>query len=83
MKRERPLLKILSKTYSPDTLVDMKYKGLDLTLKTDKEGNPILMFIGERKTNGLISGSRFSRTFIKDNNGTVIKDHWDHKGKAS
>ena len=83
MKREKPLLKILNKTYTPDALVDMKYKGLDVTLKTDKDGNPILMFIGERKANGLISGSRFSRTLIKDKQGTVLKDHWDHKGKAS
>jgi hypothetical protein len=83
MKGEKPLLKILNKIYTPDALIDMKYKGLDVTLKTDKEGNAILMFIGERKANGLIHGNRFSRTFIKDKQGVVIKDHWELKGKVS
>jgi hypothetical protein len=83
MKTEKLPIKILSKHYEPETLVDMEYKGLDMTFKTDNEGNPVLLFIGKRQENGVIYGERYVRTLIKDKNGGNLKDHWEHKGKAS
>jgi len=77
------LLKILHKHYEPSCVIDKKFKGLDMTFKTDKEGNPVILFIGKRQENGMITGGRFTRTLIKDKDGKVLKDHWDLKGKAS
>ena len=83
MKIGDELRKKLSKTYEPSSMIDMEFKGNDLSFKTDAEGNPVLLFIGKRDETGIIKGERFSRTLKRDTNGQVIKDHWDLKGKAS
>ena len=64
-------------------MVSMKYKGNDLTFKTDEEGNPIVLFIGKELPNGMIRGERYTRRLKRDEKGNVIKDHWELKGKAS
>lgn len=80
---KEPIIKILSKTYQPTTMVEMKFKRYDLAFKTDEKGRPILLFIGEKDSNGRIKGERYARRLVEDTDGIVIKDHWDHKGKAT
>ena len=82
MKIGEPLLKKLNKLYEPSTMVHLKFKSYDLSIKTDDEGNAILLFIGEANKEGKIKGDRFARRMVKDNSGQVIKDHWDYKGKV-
>jgi hypothetical protein len=77
------ILKILSKKYGPSTMVETTFKNYDLAFKTDEEGNPILLFLGKKNNEGNINGERYTRRMVKDENGTLIKDHWDLKGKAS
>jgi hypothetical protein len=73
----------LSKHYEPSSLISMRYRGNDLLIKTDEEGNPVLLFIGKASQNGKIKGERYARTLKADRNGIIIKDHWELKGKAS
>jgi hypothetical protein len=82
MKMGDALLKKLNKKYEPDTMVSIKFKGYDLAMKTDDEGNPILLFIGKAGADGMIKGDRYSRRLLKDANGGIIKDHWDYKGRV-
>lgn len=56
----------LSKKYEPLDMINMIYKGNDLSFKTDDEGNPILLFIGKRKENGTIRGERYARRLKRD-----------------
>jgi hypothetical protein len=77
------LEKRLRKIYEPSVIVDLRYKGNDVSIKTDEEGNAVLLFIGERTPNGNIRGERYARRLMKDSNGNVIKDHWELKGKAT
>ena len=83
MKLSEDLQKKLSKVYEPSTMVEMKYKGYDLSFKTDEEGNAILLFIGKKTAQGTIKGERYARTLKKDREGKVFKDHWELKGKAT
>ncbi len=69
--------------YEPAAMVHMHYKGKDMAFKTDREGNPILLFIGKEDEEGTVKGERYARTLKKDTAGNVIKDHWELKGKAS
>lgn len=43
------LIKKLCKKYTPSSLIDMQFRGADITFKTDDEGNPVLLFTGKRK----------------------------------
>jgi hypothetical protein len=72
----------LRKKFEPSSMISMRYKGNDLAIKTDEEGNAILLFIGERKSEDKIKGERYSRRLKIDNEGKVIKDHWELKGRA-
>lgn len=83
MKLSDDLQKKLSKIYEPSSMVELNYKGYDLCLKTDEEGNAILLFIGKKTENGTIKGERYARTLKKDREGKIFKDHWELKGKAS
>ncbi len=82
MKIGDKLLKELSKRYEPESTIDKKFGKYDLTFRTDKEGNPVMLFIGNRNENGRITGNRFTRVIARDTAGKVIKDHWDAKGRA-
>jgi hypothetical protein len=77
------VLKILNKAYEPSTMVETKFKRYDMAFRTDEAGRPILLFIGTRDEAGKIKGERFARRLATDNEGKIIKDHWDNKGKAS
>jgi hypothetical protein len=83
MKLSDALVKKLSEPQPPSTIVDMTFKGNDLSFKTDEHGNAILLFIGKRNANGNIKGERYARTLKYDREGHVIKDHWELKGPAS
>jgi len=83
MELGEEILKVLSKTYDPSTMVETKFKRYDLAFKTDESGRPILLFMGQKDENGKIKGERFARRLKEGSNGEMIKDHWDNKGKAS
>src|SRR3982751_2829623 len=80
MKLQEELIKRLSKTYEPSTMIDMRFKEKDIAFKTDEQGNPILLFIGKRGEEGTIKGERYARTLKYDKEGKKIKDHWELKG---
>lgn len=80
---KEPILKVLSKTYEASAMIELKFKRYDLAIKTDELGRPILLFIGEKDAGGKIKGERFARRLVVDADGKVVKDHWDHKGKAT
>ena len=77
-----PLLKKLNKQYEASSIVQLKFKNYDLAIKTDEEGNPVLLFIGKANAEGAIKGDRYARRLLKDKTGKVIKDHWNYKGKV-
>lgn len=77
------VLKILNKTYEPSTMVETKFKRYDLAFKTDEEGRPILLFMGQKDEKGNIKGERFARRLKQDAEGNVIKDYWENKGRTS
>ncbi len=83
MKLSEGLQAKLSKKYTPSSLVNLQYNGKDVSVKTDEEGNPVLAFVGKRTEEGKIRGDRYSRVLKYDNQGKVMKDHWDLKGKAT
>ncbi|MDQ8051729.1 MAG: hypothetical protein REI78_01825 [Pedobacter sp.] len=83
MELKAPILQILNKNYPPDQVVQTTFKKYDLVFKTDTEGNPILLFLGQMQSNGHIRGERYARRLVRDQSGQIIKDHWDHKGKAT
>jgi len=80
---KEPILKILNKTYEPATLIETSFKRYDLAFKTDDQGRPILLFLGNKDPEtGRIKGERYARVLRIDQNGQIIKDHWDNKGRA-
>jgi hypothetical protein len=83
MKLKEPILKVLDKKYEPLTLVELKFSRYDLAIKTDEDGLPILLFMGKKIESGQIVGERYARRLKYDDQGNKIKDHWEHKGKAS
>jgi len=83
MKLSEDLQKKLRKVYEPSAMVELTYKGYDLSVKTDEDGNAILLFIGKKTEQGTIKGERYARTLKKDREGKIFKDHWELKGKAS
>ncbi len=83
MELGEEILKILNKTYEPLTMIETKFKRYDLAFKTDEAGRPILLFMGQKDHNGKIKGERFARRLKQGDNGELLKDHWDNKGKAT
>jgi len=82
MKLGPELLKLLAKVYEPSAMVETHFHRYDLAIKTDEAGRPILLFIGKKDPNGKIRGTRFTRRMLANNEGMVIKDHWDNKGNV-
>lgn len=81
---KEPILKLLSKVYEPDSMIELKFKRYDMAIKTDDQGRAILLFLGEKdEETGKIKGERFARRLVADADGKILKDHWDNKGKAS
>jgi len=83
MKLKDPILNILKKNYEANAMVETKFGRYDLSIKTDIEGRPILLFMGKKDDNGFVRGERYARTLKFNSDGNVIKDHWEHKGKAT
>jgi hypothetical protein len=81
MKLGEPVLKLLSKVYEPSTMVEKTFGRYDMAFQTDREGRPVMLFMGSKQENGKIKGERFSRRLVFDESGKVIKDHWDNQGK--
>ncbi|RYG14459.1 MAG: hypothetical protein EOO07_16805 [Chitinophagaceae bacterium] len=78
-----PLLKILSGRYEPSSMIEKRFGRYDLAFKTDEGGRPILLFLGQKDASGKIKGERYARRLLLDADEKIIKDHWDHKGKAT
>ena len=72
----------LRKKYEPSTVVHLTFRGNDLAIQTDAEGNAVVLFIGKLTADGKIKGQRYARTLKADTSGKIIKDHWDLKGKV-
>jgi hypothetical protein len=83
MKLSQELQKKLSQVYEPSSMISIRFKGNDVSFKTDEEGNPVVLFIGKKNSEGNIKGERYTRTFKRDDTGKVFKDHWDLKGRAT
>jgi hypothetical protein len=77
------ILKLLNQQYAPNAMVEKKYKNLDLAFKTDADGTPVLLFLGRKDSDGQIRGERYARRLKKAGDGRILKDHWDHKGRAT
>ncbi|TDE14487.1 hypothetical protein [Dyadobacter psychrotolerans] len=82
MKIGEKLLKVLNKKYPPSEFVAVRFERYDLAIKTDSDGDAVVLFIGKANQEGVVKGNRFSRVLVKDASGKVLKDHWDHKGKT-
>ena len=82
MRLGAALINLLAKPYAPDQLVQQRFGRYDLAFKTDDQGRPVLLFLGKADADGIIRGERFARRLQTDENGKVIKDHWDNKGKV-
>ncbi len=75
MKLSEQLVKLPGKKYDPLIMIEMKFKGNDVAIKTDKDGNAILFFIGNKTVKNTIKGERHAPTLKHDQNGILIKDH--------
>ena len=83
MKLKERMLAELSKTYEPSTLIEKRFGRYDIAFKTDEVGRPVLLFMGSKDENGHIRGDRYARRLKFNDAGEVLKDHWEHKGKAT
>jgi len=77
------LIKKLKRKFEPSTTTQFRYRTNDVVVQSDDDGNAIRMFIGKADDEGIVKGDRYSRTFKKDREGNIIKDHWERKGRAS
>lgn len=78
------LMKVLDKTYQPQERYDQKLLGKDITFVTNEHGEPVTLFIGQRREDGSISGERYVRRILRAPGSQEIqKSHWENKGKVS
>lgn len=77
------LQKKINKKFEPSTKIPLRYKGYDLVLITDKDGNAVQLFMGKAAEDGSIKGERYARTLKYNREGQLIKDYWERKGKAT
>ena len=83
MELKEPVKKLLNKIYEPNSMIERPFKSYYAAFKTDEEGRPVLLFLGKKGDEGRVKGERFARRLKVDKDGKVIKDHWEHKGKAT
>jgi hypothetical protein len=76
------LVKKISLKYEPSAMVSIRFRNYDILLRTDEKGNAVQLFIGKANEEGRIKGERYARIMKFDNEGKLIKDHWDRKGKT-
>ncbi|MBO9561424.1 MAG: hypothetical protein J7621_01575 [Niastella sp.] len=77
------ILKILNKKYEPSSLIQTRFQRFDLAFKTDRDGLPVVAFLGKKDERGHICGERFARRLKQLLNGTIIKDRWEFKGEVT
>ena len=82
MNLSSDIIKKLNGKFEPSTTTQFRYRTNDVVVQSDGEGNAIRVF-GKTNEEGIIKGDRYSRVLKKDNNGTLLNDHWERKGKAS
>jgi hypothetical protein len=83
MPLHRLLADKLSKLYEPSITINDVFKGHDITFITNENGEPITLFIGKRRPDGVIIGERYKRTIKRAAGSTqVASSHWDLKGKS-
>jgi hypothetical protein len=82
-KLGEPVLKVINKVYAPDEMISLKFGRYDLDLKTDDMGRGILLFMGKKNDKGQVIGERYARRLAENEEGRLIKDHWEHKGSAT
>lgn len=74
----------LSKRYPPNERHDTTFGRYDITFVTNADGDPVILFIGQRNPDGTIRGERYSRKLVRDPaTNALVKDHWDLKGKTA
>ncbi|NEM98769.1 hypothetical protein [Pontibacter burrus] len=74
----------LGKIYSPDSRINERLLGKDITFITNEAGEPVTLFIGVRREDGAITGERYVRTIVRQpGSQKIMKSHWDLKGKVS
>lgn len=83
MELKEPVKKVLNQVYEPDSMIEKPFKKYHMAFKTDEAGRPVLLFLGHKDIDGRIRGERFARRLRIDKDGKIIKDHWEHKGKAT
>jgi hypothetical protein len=83
MELQEPVLKILRKKYQPSSLIETHCSQYDLVFKTDKDGDAIVLTLGRKDEKGRIKGERFTRRLRQMSDGRIVKEFWEHKGKAS
>jgi hypothetical protein len=82
MPLHHELDKKLRKTFEPSSRIDDVFKGYDITFLTNENGEPMTLFFGKRRPDGVIVGERFTRTIKRQPDGLAVKSsHWDNQGK--
>jgi hypothetical protein len=82
MPLHHELDKKLSKTFEPSSRIDDVFKGYDITFVTNEHGEPVTLFFGKRRPDGLIAGERYTRTIKRQPGSQEVKSsHWDLRGK--
>lgn len=77
------ILKILNKKYEPSSLIETRFQRYDLAFKTDRDGLPMVAFLGRKDAQGHIRGERFTRRLKQLLNGRIIKESWEYKGEVT
>ena len=73
----------LQKRFTPDSSLQEKLLGNDVTVVTNELGEAVTLFIGKRRPDGNITGERYVRRIIrKPNSQEILKSHWELKGKV-
>jgi len=62
---KNPILEVLNKSISRNTIVEMKFKLYDLAFKMDEKGRQSLLFIGAEDNNGKIKGERYAHRLLE------------------
>ena len=83
MELEEPVLKILRKKYQPSSFIETHCSKYDLAFKTDRAGDAIVLYLGHKDDKGQLKGERFTRRLRQMSDGTIVKEFWEHKGKAN
>ena len=79
-QNEKLLIQLASEKHEPLTMIASRYKKFDISISTDKDGNAHILCIGKNEE-GKIKGKRYFRTVVYDDDGNIIKDQWDLKGR--